>query len=176
MERLKRYSIPFAGMALGNHQFEYEIDEKFFEAFDNTEIENPHVKVVLNFNKSETVLTLEFQIHGTVSIQCDRCADMFDYPVASTEHLIVRFSDKPSEANDDIITIAHGETHLDVSQHIYDFIMLLIPMKAVHPDNADGTPGCDPEIIKRLNPEEETEQKETDPRWEALKNLSSRKN
>ena len=34
MTDLKLFNIPFVGLKQGNHLFEYEIDNSFFEAFD----------------------------------------------------------------------------------------------------------------------------------------------
>jgi hypothetical protein len=31
MDRMEQFSIPFAGLARGEHQLEFEIDDKFFE-------------------------------------------------------------------------------------------------------------------------------------------------
>ncbi len=173
MDRLSAYSIPFAGMAMGSHQFDYEIDDKFFELFENAVISHANAHVKLLFNRSETVLTLEFTIAGTIRQVCDRCLEEFDLEVATHEILLVRFGETASSDTDEIIVIQHGEQTLNVAQHIYDYISLLIPMRAVHPDKAEGIPGCESEYLSD-NPQELNENQ--DPRWDILKNLGTRKN
>ena len=51
MKDLKGFNIPFVGLKQGNHAFEYEIDNTFFEAFDFDEFHNSQVKVHLDFLK-----------------------------------------------------------------------------------------------------------------------------
>lgn len=176
MDRLSKYSIPFAGLAMGSHQFEYEIDDQFFEAFENSVIDHAKVHVDLDFHKAENVLTLTFSMTGSIRMNCDRCLEDFDMPVNTREIMLVRFGEPGSGETDDIIVIHHGETHLNVAQHIYDYLSLLVPIRKVHPDDEDGNSSCDPEILKRINTEEKDESEGVDPRWEALKNLGLRKN
>ena len=37
MRNLAAYTIPFVGLKLGKHQFEYDIDNEFFEHFEYDE-------------------------------------------------------------------------------------------------------------------------------------------
>lgn len=176
MERLSKYSIPFAGLAIGSHQFEYEIDDAFFESFNNSVIEKAKVKVDLDFNKSESVLTLTFHIYGSVRLTCDRCTEEFDFPVDTNQTMLVRFSEVPTGETDDIIVISYGEHQINIAQHLYDYLCLLIPMKVVHPDDENGNSTCNPEFLSAISGQAEEREQESDPRWEALKGLSSRKN
>ncbi|MFM7053467.1 MAG: YceD family protein [Bacteroidota bacterium] len=168
-DRLNKYSIPFAGLAEGSHRFEYEIDDSFFELFDHSVVHHAKVRVELDFIKSATVLTLVFHIRGHITMNCDRCLDDFDMPVDFRQTLVVRFGDQAREESDDVIVIPHGELVLDVSQHIYDYISLQVPMRAVHPEDENGVSGCDPEVIRKLNEESQAPEESSDPRWEALK-------
>jgi hypothetical protein len=44
-----QYNIAFKGLGQGKHEFEYEIDRKFFESFDSDIVDdgNVTVKVIL---------------------------------------------------------------------------------------------------------------------------------
>ncbi len=177
MDRLEKYSIPFAGLAKGDHQFEFEIDDQFFESFENSVIHKARVHVEIDFNKAETVLTLIFRMTGAITQTCDRCLEEFDIPVTSTQILLVRFGIPGVGESDDIIVIAHGDHHLNVAQHIYDYLSLQVPMRVVHPDDENGNPGCNPEFLERLQKEsDESDQQPGDPRWEILKKLGLNKN
>lgn len=177
MDRLDKYSIPFAGLAKGDHQFEFEIDDKFFESFENSVIHKAQVHVELDFNKAETLLTLSFRMTGTITQTCDRCLEEFDIPVNINQILLVRFGIPGVGETDDIIVIAHSDHHINVAQHIYDYLSLQVPMRVVHPDDENGNPGCNPEFLARLKTDtEESEEHPGDPRWEILKNLGLNKN
>jgi uncharacterized metal-binding protein YceD (DUF177 family) len=176
MDRLSKYSIPFAGLATGSHQFDYEIDEQFFEAFGNSEIDEARVRIGLDFNKSDSVLTLTFRINGYVKLACDRCTELLDLTVETDQVLLIRFGDEESQVNDDIIVIGFGEHQINVAQLIYDYLCLQIPMKVVHPDDEYGNSTCNPEIIKLISGAGDKIEKSADPRWEALNSLAKRKN
>ncbi|MFZ9942038.1 MAG: YceD family protein [Bacteroidia bacterium] len=168
-DRLSKYSIPFAGLAEGNHRFEYEIGDPFFECFDYSVVHHAHVQVGLDFHKSHSVLTLVFHFMGYITLNCDRCLDDFNLPLDFKQTLLVRFGDEAREESDDVIVIPHGDQVLDVSQHIYDYISLQVPMRAVHPDNDDGQPQCNPDVIRKLQEGQALKPETSDPRWEALK-------
>ena len=45
------YILPIAGLSVGYHDFEFEIDDKFFENFEFSEVQKGCVKVNLNVEK-----------------------------------------------------------------------------------------------------------------------------
>ena len=173
MDRLEKYSIPFAGLAKGSHPFEFEIDDQFFESFENSVIAKAKVHVDLDFIKAETVLTLTFYLKGYITQTCDRCLEEFNIPVDEQKILLVRFGVPGVGETDDIIVISHSDHHINVAQHIYEYLSLLVPMRVVHPDDEDGNPGCNPEFLNRL---ENNSENTGDPRWEILKKLGLNKN
>lgn len=182
MDRLARYSIPFAGLAKGNHQYEFDIDDKFFESFENSVIEHATVHVDLDFHKAETVLTLTFRMKGSIRLTCDRCLEEFDMPVDTMQVMLVKFGEPGVGETDDIIVIAHSETHLNIAQHLYDYLSLMVPMRVVHPDDENGEPQCDPGFLAKLSESAEEKESEegkgtaSDPRWDILKKLGFNEN
>lgn len=173
MDRLEQYSIPFAGLAKGTHQFEFEIDDKFFEAFENSVIEKASVYADVTMLKEETMLTFTFRFDGFIVRTCDRCLEEFRMPVHEMRAMVVKFGEAADNDTDDVVVINPGEHHLNLAPHLYDFLTLMVPIRSVHPDDESGNPGCDPEFLKK--PESETVRDETDPRWAALKKLNLRK-
>jgi hypothetical protein len=45
MNNTKQYLIPFVGLKVGKHHFEYQISNAFFEVFDYDEFESSDIKV-----------------------------------------------------------------------------------------------------------------------------------
>ncbi|MBK8875259.1 MAG: DUF177 domain-containing protein [Bacteroidetes bacterium] len=115
---------------------------------------------------------------GSLHMNCDRCLEDFDMPVDTTVVMLVKFGEPGVGETDDIIVISHSDSHLNIAQHIYDYLSLQVPMRVVHPDDESGNPTCDPEFIAKLNEikEESPEDGPVDPRWEALKKLGFNKN
>ena len=175
MKKLNEFLIPFVGLKVGKHQFEYQIDKTFFDQFEYDEYDAVNIKVNLTLEKKTTMLELAFKHAGTVHVPCDLTGEMFDLPVKGKFKLVVQFGDAFNNDNEELLILPHGEHQLDVSQYIYEMIVLSVPHKRVHPGVKDGT--LDSEALKKLKelevkqvkPEEKKE--ETDPRWDKLKQL-----
>jgi uncharacterized protein len=174
MGRLEKYAIPFVGLATGHHQFEFEIENSFFKLFENPVIREAKVHVELDLHKSGESITLLFRFRGEVGVTCDRCLEPFRLPVDSMQAVLVKFGDPKQGDDDEIVVLDHGVHEINVAQHIYDFISLQIPYRVVHPDKQDGSPGCDPEFLAHLKTTDESNETQSDPRWEALKKLKNK--
>ncbi len=176
MKANKDFLIPFVGLKQGKHQFEFEIDKKFFEGFGFDDYNDVSIKVSLVLEKKSTMLELSFKHKGIINVPCDLSNEDFDMPVKGKLSLIVKFGDEFNNDNDEMLILPHGEYQVDVSQYIYEMIVLSVPSKRVHPGIKDGT--LNTEILNKLNElapkekEKKEEQKEnTDPRWDELKKL-----
>jgi uncharacterized protein len=81
------------------------------------------------------------------------------------------------ESSDEIVILSRAEHEINVAKYIYEFIVVSQPLVYIHPDNEDGSPGCNPDtlaVLKKLSVQDaptETENIVMDPRWEALKKL-----
>jgi uncharacterized protein len=174
LKPLKQFSVPFTGLKLGAHQFEYQLDESFFNSFEYSLIKSGDLKVDLELEKQETMLLLKFKIIGTVNLDCDKCLSEFKLPINLYERQIVKFAEDELESDDEeIISLNRKDTSIDISKPLYEMINVAVPFIK----NCDqGGTSCDQEMIDRLeklsieNQDEENEQT-SDPRWEALNKL-----
>lgn len=177
MKKLNEFLIPFIGLKLGKHQFEYQINKAFFESFDYDEFESADIKVSVVFDKKNTMLELNFKHKGTIYVPCDLTNEMFDFPIKGKLKVIVQFGEEYNDDNDELLILPHGEHEINIAQIIYEMIALSIPFRKVHPGVKDGT--LDSEALRKLNElrveEIKEENKNTedniDPRWDKLKQL-----
>jgi uncharacterized protein len=171
---LGKYSIPFKGLRDGQHSFRFDIDRTFFDAFDSSEIHAGSLIAEISLNKEPQLLEMDFFIHGTVEVSCDRCLDIFELPVQYKGRLFFKFGIESLELTDEIIILATGQTEINIAQYLYEFIHLSLPYTKVHPD-INGKSGCDPEMIKKLDSltVKESGKKEHDSRWDKLKEISN---
>lgn len=175
MKVSNEFLIPFIGLKQGKHQFDYQIDKTFFDRFEYDEFESCAVKVQVVLNKKTTMLELHFKHKGTVHVPCDLTGEPFDLPVKGKIDVVVQFGDAFNDENEELLILPHGEHQVDVSQYIYEMIVLSVPLKRVHPGVKDGT--LKSEAIEKLEQlavkakKEETKKEETDPRWDQLKKL-----
>lgn len=164
---LRNYLIQFVGLKPGKHGFSFDAGEMFFEAFEHPEVSNGDVQVDLVLDKQSSMLVLEFELNGIVNVLCDRCGDPLDQPVQGDFRLIVKFGDGEFEQTDEIIILPHGEHEINVAKYIYEFIILALPQRRIHPEGQ-----CNEEAIKRIESYGKgNDEPPTDPRWEALKGL-----
>ena len=181
MKKTNDFLIPFIGLKLGKHQFEYQINKTFFDNFDYDEFESSTIKVNVVLDKKNTMLELNFKHNGTVHVPCDLTNEMFDLPIKGKCRVVVQFGEEFNDDNDELLILPHGEHQIDIAQIIYEMIALSIPLKRVHPGIKDGTLISDSldklnelrveEVKKEKNTEEEEEEENIDPRWDKLKQL-----
>jgi uncharacterized metal-binding protein YceD (DUF177 family) len=169
------YLIPFYGLKEGKYDYEFEAGNKFFEFFENSDIHGGDLKIHLQLYRKSGFLELKFKIMGTLKVTCDRCLEDFDHEIDSENELYIRFGNDYEEISDTVIVIPHEETRINVSQYIYEFSVLALPMQKIHPDDDAGSSGCNQEMMEKLNKmtPHETED-EMDPRWDVLKKLKSK--
>ena len=174
MNDLKEYLIPFAGLKIGKHQFDYQLDNTFFGYFEYDEFNDASIKVTVVLEKKSTMLELDFKHKGTVNVPCDVSGEEFDMPIKGKLKLLIKFGEEFNDENEELLILPHGEFEVNVAQYIYESIVVLLPLRRIHPGIKDGSLS---EVIDKLNslaPGENKVQEhnnDTDPRWEDLKKL-----
>ena len=165
------YTIGLSGLKEGRHTIDFEIDNKFFESFEESEIKEGSLFANIELEKRSSHIDLFIRISGKVKVCCDRCLEMFFYPVESESRLLVKLGKKIEDSDPDIISLTTDEHDLDLQQYLYEYIHLALPIKRVHPDDQYGNSTCDPEMLKKLRELIVEEENENDPRWDELKKL-----
>jgi uncharacterized metal-binding protein YceD (DUF177 family) len=165
------YSIPISGLTEGHHSFNFEIENSFFELFEESEIKEGKLLAVVEVERRPSHLDLEVRISGKVRIGCDRCLEMFDHPLECSNKLLVNFGAEKDESDPEIITLPRDENDLDLKQYLFEYIYLALPIQRVHPENEKGESTCDPSMLRKLKEHLVEEEVKSDPRWDELKKL-----
>lgn len=167
----KEFNIPFSGLKQGKHDFNYIIDNTFFDSFDYDEFNAANISLQIVLNKTSTMLELDFMAEGTVNVNCDITSEPFDQPITADMELIVKFGDTFNNEDDEILVLPHGEHQVNIAQYVYEMLVLAVPQKRVHPGVEDGT--LKSKVLDKLKELEvkEANKEENDPRWDALKKL-----
>lgn len=181
MEELVDYIIPFKSLPDGTHEFDFKVGRPLFATIEHTLVEDGNLNAHVTMSKSQQMLKLHFDINGTIVATCDVCLEQFDYPVEDCEgDMIVKFGPTTEEIDDELFQLAETEDEINVAQWIYEILAVSLPIRFEHPEDADGNPTCNPEMLKELSKylitdektvSEEPNTEETDPRWDALKKL-----
>ena len=128
--------IQLDGWAVGKRDFRFHAGTEFFQMFDNQDILDADVNVLVSVVK-EGSQKVEADLHlsGTVTVQCDRCL----------EPLVLQVESNPSE----VLSPGTVEERWDISQDVYDYTCLAMPLQRVHPEGE-----CNPDTVRYLGQSE----------------------
>lgn len=175
MKKKDRYIIAFQGLKEGEHVFEFDVDNAFFEGLEYSVIEKGKLKTIVHLIKGSRHLELDVAIDGYVDVICDRCLDEYPENISFEGRIYVKFGEETHNDDDEIWVISRDENDLDLTHYIYESINLSLPYKKIHPDDKHGISTCNPDMLEKLEKHiiEETKNQEeiTDPRWDKLKDL-----
>ena len=114
------------------------------------------------------MLIFNFSIDGLVELPCDRCLAPMELKIGGKERLIVKFGQEWEEETEEVIIMPETDSRIDISVFIYEYIMLMLPYKRVHPEDENL---CDESMMEKL---EQHTFEGPDPRWDALKELKNK--
>lgn len=175
MKDLKEFTIPFKGLKLGKHQFDFELNNAFFEHFEYNEFNDVAIKLNVLLEKMSTLMEFTLNFDGTVNVACDLTNEPYDQVVSGSYQFVVKFGDEENSDIDDLLILPHGSYEVNIQQYIYESIILAMPLRRIHPGVEDGSLKSDIlDKLEELSPEtshELEDNQNTDPRWDSLKKL-----
>lgn len=172
-----QYKIQFGGLSLGEHQFEFEVTQKFFEQFKDSEITKANVQVKANLIKQNSLMHILFSFEGTVNLNCDRCLINYDCPISGQEKLVIKYGN-PEESNDEILVLKEGVEEANFAQYLFEYIELSIPSRKVpcEDEELDIDVECDEDTLAKFNELKIEEEPSENPEWDKLKNIKFNNN
>ncbi|MFD1142591.1 YceD family protein [Larkinella insperata] len=181
MKELQKYDIQISSLENKSYEFDFESGDAFFEALEQDLIQRGSFKTHLVLTKSSSMIQLNFHINGTVELICDRSLDPFDEPLAIQEQLFLKYADHAEELTDEIELILWETQQINIARYLFDFIVLSLPMKKLHPrfraEEADEDEEQEGKVVYRSESstenEDEASEPPVDPRWEALRKLNN---
>ncbi len=175
---ISNFDITIHGLEDKTHEFYFEGSDSFFKAFEQDYIENGNFKAHISLEKTSFSLRLKFSIVANINMQCDRSLETFTEQFNLEEKYIYKFGDKPEVLSDEIEVIPYGVPKINVSEHIFDFISLQIPIKKLHPKFRKDVGGNEEGIMVYSDSSKKTgvENESIDPRWADLLKLKDFKN
>ncbi|MEO5996009.1 MAG: DUF177 domain-containing protein [Chitinophagaceae bacterium] len=173
MNSKREFEIPFVGLKPGIHEYEYQITDKFFEAYQQQEFNHCKANVKLFLNKKTGFMLLKFEVGGSIEVVCDRCGNNLPIELWDEFNIVVKLVEDPDlmnnqEEDPDVYYISRGESHLHLEELIYDFINLSIPMQKMCKTEDIGGPNCNMEVLEMLKRMNGDNQKAGNPIWKGL--------
>jgi uncharacterized metal-binding protein YceD (DUF177 family) len=156
MAKKKSFEIAFVGLKPGIHEFSYEVDDKFFAESESREFSNCSAVIKLQLDKKSSFMLLKFEIEGKADVVCDRCGNMLTKSLWDEFNVLVKLVENPDEMNaqeedPDVFYISKTESHLHLTDWIYEFVSLSVPLQKVCTEEEFGGPTCNKEVLEKLN-------------------------
>jgi len=165
------FVIPLSGLKEGRHIYDFEIGNRFFEQFEESEIKEGDLHAMIELDKRSSHFDVKIIITGRVKVSCDRCLEMFFQPIECENRLLVKPGKDWNEDDPDLLIVPLDEHELDISQLLYEFIHLALPIQRIHPIDEEGKLTCNPDMLKKISEHIIYDEKENDPRWDELRKL-----
>lgn len=171
-----KYNIEFKGLKEGLHEFEFEVNDSFFEHFEESLVEKGEILALVELEKRSSFLKLHLKIKGYLELTCDRCLENYRQKVKNQAELFVKYGEQEFDEGENVIWVSPVDHQINVAQIIYEYITLSIPLRQVHPKNKEGKRECNPEMIEQIKKYKRSAEEEkplVDPRWNALRNFEN---
>ena len=159
MQALNQFSIPIKGLNFGKHEYDFLIQNRFFDEFEGSPIKFGEFKTHLVLDRRIRDLELYFSTQGYIESECDRCTAEIKLPIDASIKFIVKFSDE--EQSDGEVFFVSTESHeINVAQMVYEHLILAIPLIKTYDCQDEDPIPCNENILDVLDgveyePEEE---------------------
>ena len=168
------FTIPLAGLPFGHTDYQYVINDSFFEDRDYSEVKKGVVSLHLGVEKMETMFVLTLKFEGKVVLQCDRCGDDYEQAVEDTAEVYLKYGAEKDDEDEDVIIITKDDSEFDISDLVYEYIILSLPIRRTHDDESL----CNQEVLAKLHnfsqSEAENEDDEENPWKQMMKDLKDK--
>ncbi|MDH5397296.1 MAG: DUF177 domain-containing protein [Cyclobacteriaceae bacterium] len=150
------------------YDYQFEAGNRFFEQFENSPVTVGEVNCNLVLEKSERMIRARFELKGQVELTCDRSLERFNHPIEAIRSMIFKYGEQEEELDDNMMIIPEHLLKIDMGKYLFEYLVLELPMKKLHPRFEDE----DAEEEKLVySSDTNNDDKNIDPRWEALKKL-----
>ena len=155
MANRRAFEIAFVGLKPGIHEFNYELDDQFFREKGAEDLANVSANIKLLFEKNNGFMLLKFEVGGRSDVTCDRCGNPLKIDLWDEFKMLVKLVDNADEMNQqeedpDVFYLSRTESHMDVSNWLYDFVLLSVPMQRMCAKEKMGGPQCNTEVLEKL--------------------------
>jgi len=181
MGNSREYDIAFVGLKPGVHEFNYQVDDKFFANYKETDFNNCYASVKLTLEKNNSFMLLKFEIGGSVNVICDRCGNTLPMDLWDEFKLVIKQVENPEEMNKneedaDVYYISRTESHIHLADWIYEFVLLSIPNQRMCSEEEMGGPQCNKEILAMLKKMKSTVTENNHPFEKGLEQFKKKNN
>ncbi|GIV29319.1 MAG: hypothetical protein KatS3mg028_0385 [Bacteroidia bacterium] len=143
------YIIEYAGLPVGEHEFEFDITDEFMRQYsENTYENNIRIQACIILIKHNHALQAKVKLQGNISVICDRCLIPYSYPIETEATLLIQ-KGHPENSTDEILMVEDNDNKINFSQYLYETISLALPYKIV-PCEVFENVKCDEQVLEKM--------------------------
>lgn len=174
MNPLVEFQIPLKGLKSGPYKYHFKIGNAFFNNFQNSIIEDGDFEVNLDLYKESDMMTLVFDISGWMKTECDRCLANISLPIQRSHQMLVKLDNGKNAQEDlDLIMISKESHTLDISELVFELIVLSVPLIKVYNCEIEDPKPCDQSMLNKLKESNSgPSEMDKDPTWDILKQIN----
>jgi len=147
--------------------FSFDFSNKLFLYYDKENyLKNPNGTCNIQIDKRDGLIEMYFNLMGNVILNCDRSLKEFIFKINKKKKIIIKFEKIDEEINDEIVFVKQNTHTINVSKFIYEFFLLSIPLKRIHPSLVNEN-----NIDNFVFSTKKKNKNSIDPRFEKLKKL-----
>jgi hypothetical protein len=95
MSNRREFEIAFVGLKPGVHEFQYGVNDRFFEEYGEQDFQKTEANVKLLLEKNNGFMILRFEIGGKAEVTCDRCNNELPFQLFEEFTITVKMTDEP---------------------------------------------------------------------------------
>lgn len=150
MRALSRFSIPIRDRKNGKYEYRFEVDDTFFENFENNLVSKGNFDIILELEKKSDHLELDFFIEGFMKTTCDRCTADINLPMDIDQKLLVKYDNNQESKDDEVWLITYETVDINLANIINEFICLAVPITKTYDCDLEIQKPCNEEIKEKI--------------------------
>ncbi len=129
----KDFIIQIKGLQIGKHYYDFPMCGSFFKSFENSLILDADLEAEVELEKGSGWMNVTAWVSGDVTVECDRCLDDVKLPMDFECTMAVKFAKSVEDDDgDEFIIMDPADSELDLTQFLYDYVCLNLPLQKVH--------------------------------------------
>ena len=141
---IRKYDVKIQSLSNNKHEFSFDFNQNLFDYYSNDhDVIKANGNCKLEIIKTDIMLNSNFIVKGSCELICDRTLKKYNHIIKIEKKIVFKFGDNEEELSDEMIIINRNKSIINISKFIYEFFILSLPVKRLHPslqndDNIDN--------------------------------------
>ena len=131
---LREYDIKIQSLSNNKHEFSFNFNQCLFNYFSSDhDVSKAKGNCKLEIIKTDIMMNSNFIVEGSCDLVCDRTLKKYNHIIKINKKIVFKFGEKEEELSDEMIIINRNKSFINISKFIYEFFILSLPVKRLHP-------------------------------------------